>query len=73
MEPIIDHLQITVKNLEEAEKFYDKLMPVLGFDLARKSKGRVPAHEFDVIEYFHSNLILGIKFYQRLHVLALID
>ncbi len=33
MKPIIDHIQITVKNLEVAEPFYDKLMPILGFDI----------------------------------------
>lgn len=61
MEPIIDHLQITVRDLAKAEAFYDKLMPILGFDLARKGKGRVPAHDFDVIEYFHANLIIGFN------------
>lgn len=61
MKPIIDHIQITVKNLETAEAFYDKLMPVLGFDLAKKSKGTVEAHEFDVVEYFHPLLIFGIN------------
>ncbi|MCR9173148.1 MAG: VOC family protein [bacterium] len=61
MEPIIDHIQITVKNLDEAEQFYDQLMPILGFDLSKKSKGRVAAHDFDVIEYCHDNLIVGIN------------
>lgn len=61
MQPVIDHIQITVKNLDEAEVFYDQLMPILGFDLGKKSKGRVPAHEFDVIEYFHENMIVGFN------------
>jgi catechol 2,3-dioxygenase-like lactoylglutathione lyase family enzyme len=61
MTPRIDHLQITVKNLDVAEKFYDKLMPILGFDLSKKSKGRVPANEFDVIEYAHKNLTIGFN------------
>lgn len=61
MQPIIDHIQITVKDLNTAEAFYDKLMPVLGFDLSRKSKGKVAAHEFDVIEYSHPLLIMGIN------------
>jgi catechol 2,3-dioxygenase-like lactoylglutathione lyase family enzyme len=61
MTPIIDHIQITVKDLAEAERFYDKLMPLLGFDLSLKGKGRVDAHDFDVIEYFHPNLIIGIN------------
>lgn len=61
MTPRIDHLQITVKDLDVAEKFYDKLMPILGFDLSKKSKGRVPANEFDVIEYAHKNLTIGFN------------
>lgn len=61
MKPVIDHIQITVKDLNVAESFYDKLMPVLGFDLNRKSKGSVAAHEFEVIEYFHPLLIFGIN------------
>ena len=61
MKPCIDHIQITVKNLKKAEVFYDKLMPVLGFDLNKKAKGCVLEHEFDVVEYFHPLLIIGIN------------
>jgi catechol 2,3-dioxygenase-like lactoylglutathione lyase family enzyme len=61
MTPIIDHIQVTVKDLSVAEPFYDKLMPVLGFDLSRKGRGWVAAHEFDVVEYSHPNLIFGIN------------
>ena len=61
MTPIIDHIQITVRNLAVAEPFYDQLMPILGFDLARKSKGSVAAHAFDVVEYAHANLIFAIN------------
>jgi catechol 2,3-dioxygenase-like lactoylglutathione lyase family enzyme len=50
-----------VKDLAVAEAFYDQLMPILGFDLRRKSKGRVDAHEFDVIEYAHPLLIFAIN------------
>lgn len=61
MEPVIDHIQITVKDLKAAEAFYDRLMPVLGFDLERKSKGRVTEHDFEVIEYVHTNFTFGIN------------
>ena len=61
MQPIIDHIQITVQDLPRAEAFYDQFLPLLGFDLSRKVKGRVAAHEFDVIEYHHSLLIFGIN------------
>lgn len=61
MKPIIDHIQITVKDLVVAEAFYDKFLPVLGFSLDHKSKGRVAEHEFDVVEYYHPDLIIGIN------------
>jgi catechol 2,3-dioxygenase-like lactoylglutathione lyase family enzyme len=61
LKPVIDHIQITVKDLNVAEVFYDKFLPVLGFDLSRKTKGRVAAHDFDVIEYFHPTVTLGIN------------
>lgn len=61
MEPILDHLQITVKNFKEAVQFYDRLMPLLGFDLSKKCKGRVDAHDFDVVEYVHPRLVIGIN------------
>ena len=61
MKPIIDHIQITVKDLKTAEVFYDKFLPVLGFDINKKSNGSVPEHEFEVVEYFHPVLIFGIN------------
>ncbi|MCT4625302.1 MAG: VOC family protein [Schleiferiaceae bacterium] len=61
MEPKIDHLQFTVKDFTKAEEFYDQLMPILGFDLTMKSKGRVDKHDFDVVEYVHENLTIGIN------------
>ena len=61
MTPIIDHIQLTVKDIKIAEPFYDKLMPILGFDLNRKGKGRVEKHDFDVVEYYHPQLIFGIN------------
>ena len=36
MEPVIDHVPVTVRDLRVAESFYDKLLPLLGFDLDRK-------------------------------------
>ncbi len=61
MVPRIDHIQITVKSFPEAVAFYDKLMPILGFDLSHRSEGRVDAHDFDVVEYFHANIVVGIN------------
>lgn len=61
MTPKIDHLQITVKDLNKAEIFYDQLMPILGFDLSKKCKGSVESHQFDVIEYVHPQLTIGFN------------
>lgn len=57
----VDHIQFTVKDFNKAEEFYDKLMPLLGFDLDRKSKGRVEAHDFNVIEYVGETITIGIN------------
>ena len=61
MKPVIDHIQITVKDLNVAETFYDELMPILGFDINLKIKGAVKEYEFDVIEYIHPQLAIGIN------------
>jgi len=61
MKPIIDHIQITVKNLNVAETFYDKFLAILGFDVTLKKKGRVEKHDFDVVEYHHPLLLFGIN------------
>jgi len=61
MKPKLDHLQITVKDFNKAVKFYDKLMPILGYDLSLKNQGRVDANDFDVVEYVHPLLTFGIN------------
>ena len=61
MIPRLDHIQITVKDFKRAVKFYDQLMPILGFDLSKKGGGRVDAHDFDVVEYVHENIVIGIN------------
>lgn len=60
MVPIIDHIHITVSDFERAEKFYDKLMPILGFDLCNKEIDIVDEHEYKIIEYHHNNFSFGI-------------
>lgn len=60
MKPIIDHIQITVKDMSVAVPFYDKLMPLLGFDIAKKSSAVIEAHEFHVVEYSHPLLAFAI-------------
>jgi len=60
MEPIIDHIQITVKDLEVAAAFYDRLMPLLGFDPRSRVGAAIEEHEFRVVEYKHPRLAFAI-------------
>ena len=60
MEPIIDHIQITVKDMSIAVPFYDKLMPLLGFDIKSKTSAVIEAHEFHVVEYSHPRLAFAV-------------
>ncbi len=56
MIPIIDHIQITVKDWAVAVPFYDKFLPLLGFDPESRRSAHLEAHEFDVVEYSHPRL-----------------
>jgi len=60
MKPIIDHIQITVKDMNVAEDFYDKFLPILGFDINNKVSAFIEEHDFHVIEYSHSLLSFAI-------------
>jgi catechol 2,3-dioxygenase-like lactoylglutathione lyase family enzyme len=60
MKPIIDHIQITVKDLKVAEKFYDGFLPIIGFDIKNKVTAFIKEHDFHVIEYTHDLLAFAI-------------
>lgn len=60
MEPIIDHIQITVKDLQAAERFYDQFLPIVGFDIQRKVSATIETNDFHVIEYSHEKLAFAI-------------
>lgn len=60
MEPIIDHIQITVRDMAVAVPFYDQLMPLLGFDPRSKSSAVIASYEFHVVEYLHPRLGFAI-------------
>lgn len=60
MEPIIDHIQITVKDMSVAVPFYDKLLPLLGFDIQKRVSAVIEEHEFHVVEYTHPVLAFAI-------------
>ena len=57
---VIDHIQITVKDIQVAEAFHDKLMPILGFDLRDKVRAEIPEHDLIVVEYLHPAFDFGI-------------
>jgi catechol 2,3-dioxygenase-like lactoylglutathione lyase family enzyme len=58
--PIIDHIQITVKDMKVAEDFYDKFLPIIGFDITNKVEAFIEEHDFHVIEYTHKHLAFAI-------------
>lgn len=60
LQPTIDHLQVTVKDMAIAEPFYDRLMPLFGFDLADKVSAVIPEHDLYVVEYLHPQFDFGI-------------
>ena len=60
MKPVVDHIQITVRDMDIAVPFYDRLMPLLGFDPAGRSTAVIDAHEFHVVEYTHPLLAFAI-------------
>jgi catechol 2,3-dioxygenase-like lactoylglutathione lyase family enzyme len=60
VEPIIDHIEITVRDMSVAVPFYDKLLPLLGFDLGKKGTARIDAHDKSVVSYEHPRLGFAI-------------
>lgn len=60
MRPAIDHIEITVADLDRAERFYDALLPLLGFDLKHKGRGEFPAWEHTEIDYGTADFSLGL-------------
>lgn len=56
----VDHIQITIKDIETAEPFYDRLMAILGYDLKEKISASIPEHDLYVVEYLHPDGDFGI-------------
>jgi catechol 2,3-dioxygenase-like lactoylglutathione lyase family enzyme len=61
VEPIVDHIEITVRDMAVAVAFYDRLMPLLGFDIKSKNVAVIEDHEFQVAEYLHPRLGFAIN------------
>lgn len=60
IKPRIDHIHITVEDLERAERYYDRLLPLLGFDLSLKEHDHVPEHEYHIVEYHDRAFSIGL-------------
>jgi catechol 2,3-dioxygenase-like lactoylglutathione lyase family enzyme len=60
MEPTIDHIEITVKDMKIAVPFYDKLLPLLGFDAQSRVSAVIEEHEKQVVQYSHPRLGFAI-------------
>jgi catechol 2,3-dioxygenase-like lactoylglutathione lyase family enzyme len=56
MEPIIDHIEITVRDMSTAVPFYDKFFPLLGFDVRSRGSAVIEEHEKHVVQYEHPRL-----------------
>ena len=52
--------QITIKDMKIAEPFYDKFLPLLGFDINKKVSAIIEEHDFHVVEYSHPLLAFAI-------------
>ena len=68
MKPIVDHIQITVKDMEVAVPFYDKMLALLGFDIDRKISATIEEHDFQVVEYVHPLLDFALTSPRRAFV-----
>ncbi|WP_163325105.1 VOC family protein [Draconibacterium mangrovi] len=60
MQSIIDHIEITVKDLEKTVSFYDLFFPLLGFSLEKKTSVYIASHDKHVVEYSHPNLCIAL-------------
>ena len=53
MEPIVDHIEITVKDMSVAVPFYDKFLPLLGFAVQERVSAAMEEHDKHVVQYSH--------------------
>jgi catechol 2,3-dioxygenase-like lactoylglutathione lyase family enzyme len=60
MEPLIDHIEVTVRDVRTAVSFYDRFLPLLGFDLRNRSEAVVERHQKHVVSYEHPRLGFAI-------------
>jgi predicted lactoylglutathione lyase len=60
MKPIIDHIQLTVKDMDISIPYYDRFLPILGFDIKRKASAVFKELDFYVSKYTHPRLAFAI-------------
>lgn len=60
MEPVISHIEITVRRMDVAVPFYDRLLPLLGYDLAHRSAAVLAGHDKHVVSYEHPRLGIAL-------------
>jgi catechol 2,3-dioxygenase-like lactoylglutathione lyase family enzyme len=60
MEPVIDHIEVTVRDVSTAASFYDRMLPLLGFDLRNRSSVAIEGHDKHVVSYEHPRLGFAI-------------
>jgi len=60
MEPIVDHIEITVKDMSVAVPFYDKLLPLLGFGVQERVNAVIEELDKHVVQYTHRQLGFAI-------------
>jgi len=60
MEPIVDHIEITVKDMSVAVPFYDKFLPLLGFAVQERVSAVMEEHDKHVVQYSHPRLGFAI-------------
>jgi catechol 2,3-dioxygenase-like lactoylglutathione lyase family enzyme len=68
MQPTIDHIEITVKDMSIAVPFYDKLLPLLGFDIQSRVSAVIEEHDKQVVQYEHPRLGFAITSPRRAFV-----
>src|SRR4030095_16876890 len=60
MDRIIDHIEITVRDMKTAVPFYDKLLPLLGFDVHSRVSAIMEQHDKHVVQYENPRLGFAI-------------
>ena len=60
MEPVVSHIEITVRDIDAAAAFYDRMLPLLGYDLAHRSSAVMEAHDKRVVSYEHPRLGIAL-------------